>query len=136
MRERVAALKQPPSDLDARGAFIELQGVEDYAGERCDLAELDVGLLSLPAKGFKPKAIDSLMGPGGAEFVQHLVNNIILPKEQQARAREELGLARPYQDPRLRSSKVMRSLLRRLSEASLLEFSTTDGVRVGIFTVW
>ena len=125
----------PPGDMTPQGAFVELQGTEDYAGERVDLAPLDVGILSLPEEGFQPQPLrDFLEVPEAA--ISQQVSNLVLPKEAAARRLEELGLKKPYSDPSLRSRRKRQALVKALDRAGLLEFSLEDGVRVGIFTVW
>ena len=51
IRNQIRMLGKPPMNMTPRGAFLELQGQEDYAGGRCDLASLDVGKLSIPEMG-------------------------------------------------------------------------------------
>eukprot|EP00973_Karenia_brevis_P029986 4134619-Karenia_brevis.AAC.1 len=61
---------KPPGDLTTRGSFEEIQGVEDYTGERCDLASLDVASLSLPQAGFMPQDLSKLLGVEAPGVIQ------------------------------------------------------------------
>ena len=81
------------------------------------------------------ETLPSLLGLSSAA-VSEVCSNFVLPKEQQAIRTEELGLSRPYSDPRLRNRRTRVKLVRKLLAANLVELSLTDGVRVGVFSVW
>eukprot|EP00973_Karenia_brevis_P073684 10240605-Karenia_brevis.AAC.1 len=60
---------KPPPAFTPRGSFAAIQGLEDYTGERCDLAPMDIASLSLPKAGFQPQNLDSVMGDAAPSFV-------------------------------------------------------------------
>ena len=124
-----------PGGLDPRGAFTELQGVEDYAGERCDLAPMELERLSLPSPGFQPCKIDDLLKGLEPDYIQRFVHDNVLPKEIAARKLEESGLKSVYSDPIMRSRKKRAELVRLLLDRNLVELCEDDGVRVGVFAV-
>ena len=88
VRSLVQEMGKPPDDLDPRGAFVELQGVTDYAGLGCKLAPLDIDQLSLPPQGFRPQPLAKLLGAGGSDWVERLIHDSVLPESQATLARE------------------------------------------------
>ena len=93
LERAVEDLGQPPPELTARGAFAELQGAEDYAGDRCDLAPLDVERLSLPSPGFPPKALPALLA-GGSDYIQRSLDTQVLPKSEPSESWRTAACAR------------------------------------------
>eukprot|EP00973_Karenia_brevis_P076072 10566449-Karenia_brevis.AAC.1 len=127
LREAILQMGKPPGDLTTRGSFEEIQGVEDYTGERCDLASLDVASLSLPPAGFMPQDLSKLLGVEAPVVIQKVITESLLPKELFARKLEECGLRRPYSDPKLKSKRERVKLLRRLLASNMIDFSKEDG---------
>ena len=135
LRGKVADFGLPPVDAIPRGSFAEIQGSEDYAGSRCDLAGLDVAKFSLPQVGFVSQKLEALMGDRHPDFIKDVCATV-LPKAIGEEKVKEIGLVRPYSDPALRSRSVKLGLVKCLLARGLTELSTSDGVRVGIFCVW
>eukprot|EP00973_Karenia_brevis_P012650 1716241-Karenia_brevis.AAC.1 len=61
---------------------------------------------------------------------------MVLPKAEQELRMTELGLRRPYNDSSLRSRRQYVDLVNILFSRNMIEFATSDGVRIGIFAVW
>lgn len=134
--ELVSALGAPPVDLTPQGAFNELQGTLDYVSERCDLAPFDIGQLSLPRPSFRPRPLSTLLSAEETLDVERELHDIVLAKSDSEVRMRESGLTRAYSDPALRCRRTRARLVRRLLESGLVELSSEDGVRVGVFAVW
>jgi len=131
----VSDLGKPPDGMTPLGAFAELQGEEDYAGVRCDVAALRLDAVSLPSSSFKARSLKELMGDAGDVLEQRLLDEI-LPEELSKAKLASSSLKRPYSDPALRNTKVRADLVKLLLSSGIVEFTLNDGVRVGIFCVW
>ena len=99
----------------------------DYAGLGLKLAPLDIDHLSWPSGAAEPKAVADLIGPGGSEWVEEFLRTTVPPKADGDRAREELGLSRPYSDSRLRGRQYRVRLSHELFKRHLVEWALEDG---------
>ena len=125
----------PPANVDPLGSFVEIQGVTDYAGERCDLAPTNLEVLSLPPPGFVPRRMEELLQEDGEVFDRR-VSQLVVSPETATQNQESQGLSKPYTGPRLRGRKQYTSLVNRLLSSNLIELSLQDGTGVCVFTVW
>ena len=130
LREAVAQLGRPPSDLNEKGALSALLSRRGYTGEPATLAPLEVDLLSLPPPGHAPLQLEAIIGGDGVELIRGLMAKLLL-KEEAARNILKTGLRRPYQDERLRDRRRHLQLVARLREAGLIKFVRKARCQVG-----
>ena len=138
LRDSVYQLGKPPSDVDGRGALLELQAGLGYTGESlpASLAGYSRDLVSLPEIGGDPSSLDSILGPQAPVVLNTLRHKLLSPGVARARIVDS-ELKRSYVDPILQHQKsVYAEFVTRLFDSNLVEFRLKARESVGVFFVW
>lgn len=138
LKDSVNQLGKPPSDVNGRGALLELQAGLGYAGESlpASLAGYSRDLVSLPEVGGVPSSLDNIFGSQAPLILDTLRHKLLSPGVAKARVVDS-ELQRPYVDPILLHQKaVYADFIQRLFHSNLVEFRLKARESVGVFFVW
>lgn len=138
LKDSVNQLGKLPSDVNGRGALLELQAGLGYAGESlpASLAGYSRDLVSLPEVGGVPSSLDNIFGSQAPLILDTLRHELLSPGVAKARVVDS-ELQRPYVDPILLHQKaVYADFIQRLFHSNLVEFRLKARESVGVFFVW